>query len=314
MKIDELLDGLEKAGYIGDKEIGYALLGAIETDLPLLVEGDPGVGKTSLAVATAKALDIPLIRVQCYEGIAPESILYDYDYQRQLLVVSAVRDKLNAEMKKMTVNESIDYVAKNVAFFGEDFLLDRPIYRALTMPGRKVLLIDEIDKASEEIEHTLLETLSDFAMTIPELGTVECKEEDMPIVILTSNRYRELSAPLKRRCVYLYIKHKSKEEIQYILRMKVSEDDAFCERVAEYLYQISTLDLQHMTSISEGITWAKFLMNTLDDPTDEAIRETAPYTVGFLAKGNTDRKEILRRVFGNRPNTRPNSTYHDEDY
>lgn len=297
MTFEELQNKLASAGYIADEEIIFALLGAMETNLPLLVEGDPGVGKSSLAEALAKGMGIPLIRIQCYEGISPDSILYDYDYQRQLLVVSAIRDKLNEAMNKMNVKESIDYVAKNVEFYGEDFLLKRPILNALTMPGKKVLLIDEIDKTSEEIEHTLLEVLSDFAMTIPEFGTIRCREEDKPIVILTSNRYRELSAPLKRRCVYLYIKHKTEKEIQDILMMKVSDDQAFCARIAQYLFQISQLNLQHPTSISEGIAWAKFLKSSLSNTGDEAIRATAEYTIGFLAKDNTDRNTILKKVF-----------------
>ena len=297
MNVNELIQKLESASYFANQEIGYAVLGAMETNLPLLVEGDPGVGKSSLAVALAEGLGIPLIRLQCYEGIAPDSILYDYDYQRQLLVVSAIRDKLNDAMRDMTVSESVHYVAKNVEFFSEEFLLDRPILKALTMPGRKVLLIDEIDKATEEIEHTLLETLSDFAMTLPEFGTVRCKPEDLPIVILTSNRYRELSAPLKRRCIYLYIQQKTKAEIQDILRMKVSNDNDFCSRVAGYLYQISQMELQHPVSISEGITWARFLQDTLKETTDAAIRSSVPWTVGFLAKDNADRRAILRTVF-----------------
>lgn len=176
MKCNNLLEKLAGAGYFANPEIGYSVLGAIDASLPLLVEGDPGVGKTSLATTLASALSIPLIRVQCYEGITPESILYDYDYQRQLLVVSAIRDKLNDAMREMTVEQSVQYVARNVEFYGSDFLLERPILRALTVPGRKVLLIDEIDKTSEEIEHTLLETLSDFSMTIPEFETVKCKD------------------------------------------------------------------------------------------------------------------------------------------
>ena len=298
MQVEELMGTLQSAEYFASPEIGYAVLGAMETNLPLLVEGEPGVGKSSLAVALAQGLKIPLIRVQCYEGITPDSILYDYDYQRQLLVVSAIRDKLNDAMRDMSVGESVRYVAKNVEFFSEDFLLDRPILKALTMPGHKVLLIDEIDKASEEIEHTLLETLSDFAMTIPEYGTVRCKPEDMPIVLLTSNRYRELSAPLKRRCIYLFIQQKTRKEIQDILRMKVCDDEAFCGRIAQYLYQISQLDLQHPVSISEGITWAKFLRESIQDTSTQNILATAPYTVGFLAKDSSDRRTILRAVFG----------------
>lgn len=297
MTCNELLQKLCDAGYFGNPEIGYAVLGAVDTSLPLLIEGDPGVGKTSLATALASALSVPLIRVQCYEGIVPESILYDYDYQRQLLVVSAIRDKLNDAMREMTVEQSVKYVARNVEFYGSDFLLERPILRALTMPGRKVLLIDEIDKTSEEIEHTLLETLSDFAMTIPEFGTVECKEEDCPIVILTSNRYRELSDALKRRCIYLYVRQKTRKEILDILRLKVADDTEFCNTVAGYLHQITQLDLQHPSSISEGIAWAKFLKE--HGKTDEVeILKNAPYTIGFLAKSKSDQSKILNQVFG----------------
>lgn len=297
MTCNELLQKLGNAGYFGNPEIGYSVLGAIDTSLPLLIEGDPGVGKTSLATALASALSIPLIRVQCYEGIVPESILYDYDYQRQLLVVSAIRDKLNDAMREMTVEQSVQYVARNVEFYGSDFLLERPILRALTMPGRKVLLIDEIDKTSEEIEHTLLETLSDFAMTIPEFGTVKCKEEDRPIVILTSNRYRELSDALKRRCIYLYVRQKSRNEILDILRLKVADDEKFCSIVAEYLYQITQLNLQHPSSISEGIAWAKFLKEHGELDGSE-IQKNAPYTIGFLAKSKSDQSKILSQIFG----------------
>lgn len=299
--INTILTNLEHADYFANKEIGYALLGAIETGLPLLVEGDPGVGKSSLAVAAAEGFGVPLIRLQCYEGITPESILYDYDYQRQLLVMSAVRDKMNAAMREMTVEESVRYAAGHIGFYGEEFLLERPILRALRSKGRKVLLIDEIDKATEEIEHTLLEPLSDFAMSIPEYGTICCEEDDRPLVILTSNRYRELSAPLKRRCLYLYIQHKNREEIQAILHKKVADDDAFCNTIAGYLDQIAHLDLQHPTSISEGIAWARFLKDSLEASTADDIRESAAYTVGFLAKNSADRREILRSVFGISP-------------
>lgn len=296
MQVEELITGLESAGYFANKQIGYALLGAMETNRPLLVEGAPGVGKSSLAGALAQALNVPLIRLQCYEGISPESILYEYDYQRQLLVVSAIRDRLNDAMRDMDIPGCVDYAAKNVRFFGEDFLLERPILKALHSPGRKVLLIDEIDKASEEIEHTLLEALSDFAITIPELGTIRCAPEDMPVVILTSNRYRELSGALKRRCFYLFIDKKSRQEIQQILLSRVSQDSAFCARVADYLVQIGNLDLQHPVSISEGLDWARFLLQS--GKTDEAgILDMAPYSIGLLAKDNADRRQILSRIF-----------------
>lgn len=308
MTADALISKLKTADYFADKEIAYALLGAMETGSPLLVEGDPGVGKSSLAVALAQAENIPLVRVQCYEGISPETILYDYDYQRQLLVVSAIRDKLNEAMRSMSVEESIRYVAGNVAFYGKAFLLQRPILNALTMPGRKVLLIDEIDKASEEIEHTLLEMLGDFAITIPEMGeTVKCAPENRPIVILTSNKYRDLSAAMKRRCVYLYVSSKSAVEITEILLAKVSDNEEFCTRCANYLFQIGQLELNHTASISEGIAWAKFLKTTYNEDWD-TINENINYTVGFLAKDNADRNTILRMVFSN---STPNKKFGD---
>ena len=131
-------------------------------------------------------------------GVKADKILYDYDYQRQLLVVSAIRDKLNENLRDLSVNESIKAVAQNTEFYGPDFLLKRPVIEALTMKGHKVLLIDEIDKTEPEIEHALLEMLSDFAITIPEYGTIQCAPEDRPIVFLTSNNYRELSQPMLR--------------------------------------------------------------------------------------------------------------------
>lgn len=315
MNVNQLIDELRTADYFADIEIAYALLGAMDTSSPLLIEGDPGVGKSSLAVALAEAENIPLIRVQCYEGISPESILYDYDYQRQLLVVSAIRDKLNAAMCSMSVDESIRYVAGNVAFYGKDFLLKRPILNALTMPGRKVLLIDEIDKASEEIEHTLLEMLGDFAITIPEMGeTVKCAPENRPIVILTSNKYRDLSAAMKRRCVYLYVRSKSAAEITEILRAKVSDNEEFCTRCAKYLFQIGRLELNHAASISEGIAWAKFLKTTYNEDWD-AIGENINYTVGFLAKDNADRHTILQNVFSDFiPSKKYGELYDDERF
>lgn len=296
MKLNDLVEKLERAGYFASDDIGYSLLCAIEMGIPLLVEGDPGVGKSSLAVAAAKALDVPLIRVQCYEGIAPDSVLYDYDYQRQLLVVSAIRDKLNHAMKDMSVEESIRYVAERTEFYGEDFLLERPILKALRQPGRKVLLIDEIDKASEEIEHALLEALSDFALTIPEYGTIRCAPEDMPIVVLTSNRYRELSSALKRRCAYLHIKKKTKDEIFRVLQMTIAADDTFCKRAAQYLDAINSLDLQHPSSISEGIAWAKFLKESMGEWDESRVKSELPYSVCLLAKNDRDRDIVVKRL------------------
>ena len=198
----------------------------------------------------------------------------------------------------MSVNDSIRYLSNNVDFYDESFLLARPIYRAIAEKGRKVLLIDEIDKATEEIEHALLEVLSDFSITIPEHGTVRCSEEDRPLVILTSNRFRELSAALKRRCVYLYMRHKTKDEIKQIIKAKVSDDSTFCEKIAEYLKQIGDLELNHPTSISEGIAWARFLKNKVTDFNSDEFRDLARNSIGLLAKDKIDRSMVFRAMFG----------------
>lgn len=290
----QIVDMLAEQGYFANRKIAYSVMNAIrDGGAPLLIEGDPGVGKTSLAVAVSKMLGIPLVRISCHEGITADKILYDYDYQRQLLVVSAIREKLNEHLKNMDLNESIREMAGNTEFYGKDFMLQRPVLKALMMPGKKVLLIDEIDKAEAEIEHALLEVLSDFAMTIPEYGTISCKPEDRPIVFLTSNHYRELSQPMLRRCWYLYIERKTLGEIKQIIRANVSGTEEFCDKVSETINKIQNMDLKHPISISEGIEWAKSLETMFGCKTGSDVNEALKDSVGALAKDVADENRIL---------------------
>lgn len=274
----EIGNKLRENGYLSNLYINFAVMSAIN-GVPLLVEGDPGVGKTSLAYATAKMLDLELLRVQFYDGLSYDKILYDYDYQKQLLTIQAIQG---------TIKESLDAAGK-INFYGRDFLIERPILKAISGKKRYVLLLDEVEKASEEIEYTLLEVLENFSISIPQYGTVTCPEEMRPIVFLTSNRYRDLSQALKRRCNYLYIKQKTAEELKEILQMQSSIDPKVAESVANCAKQIRSLPLKQQPSISELSEWAKYL-STLNS--DELGEETLKASLCMIAKNKEDRQTM----------------------
>ena len=259
MTINEIREGLRKQSYCSNENIDYAVMAACLFDKPVLIEGDPGVGKTSLAYAVAGMLGLELVRLQMYDGLTDDRILYDYDYQRQLLTLEAIKPKLEKELDGMSANESIVKVAKDVDFYGWEFIIPRPILRTIDGSGRKVLLIDEIDKASEETEYMLYEYLENYSVTIPQYGKVECPKDQRPIVFLTSNGYRELSGALRRRCGYLYVEKKTRSEIVEILRVKAEADDDLANGVAACLVELQERRLKHPISISEAIDWTKFL-------------------------------------------------------
>lgn len=289
MKINEIQQGLKDINYIASKDIVFATAGAINEQIPLLIEGAPGSGKTALAKAVAEMLGCKLIRVQFYEGLTADKILYDYDYQRQLLTIESIKSVLSKELADKNIEQAID-VTKDINFYGKSFLIQRPILESIMSQERCVLLLDEIDKASEEIEYTLLQFLDEFSISIPQYGTITAKEDNRPIVFLTSNNYRDLSDALKRRCNYLYIQNKTKEEMIEILKMKASISPTLANGVASCLIAIQNLQLKQMPSIDEGIKWASYLQKNFG----EIDENTIDYTICMLAK-NQDDVEIIKK-------------------
>ena len=285
MKINEIEQKLKDVNYIPTKEILYAVSGAVNENIPLLIEGAPGAGKTSLAKAVSEMLNIPLYRVQFYDGLSADKILYDYDYQKQLLTIESIKSSLESNLKNKSIEDAID-IAKDIDFYGKDFLIERPVLKSINQKQKCVLLLDEIEKSSEEIEYTLLEFLDEFSMSIPQLGTIKCEDDFKPIVFLTSNNYRDLSDALKRRCNYLYIEDKTKEEMLEILKIQAEVNDNLAKGITNCMMEIRTLQLKQMPSISEAINWAKYIKD------NEIPKEDISYTVGMLAKNKDDAEKI----------------------
>lgn len=284
---------LTEASYIPTKDIEYAVASSINDNVPLLIEGAPGVGKTELAKVTAQIIGAPLLRVQFYEGLTADKILYDYNYQRQLLTIETIRSSLEENLKGKEIQDAID-IAKNIDFFGEDFIIERPVLKSIRGKERCVLLLDEIDKSSEEIEYTLLEFLDGFSLSIPQFGTVTCPEDLRPIVFLTSNNYRELSGALRRRCNYLYIPPKTREEMIDILIAKVAVTSDLASSIANCVERIKRLDLKQVPSVAEYITWARYLKNNMSsDSLDENDIENSLF---MIAKYPEDKKAIAKVI------------------
>jgi MoxR-like ATPase len=238
--------GLEKARYITTEAVETVLYLALVLEKPLLIEGPAGAGKTEIGKVLATTLDAELIRLQCYEGLDEAKALYEWNYQKQLLRIQADRDQ------GLSGEELTQHV------FAREFLLDRPLLRAITTPRRAVLLIDEIDKADEEFEAFLLELLSDFQVTIPELGTIRAQHR--PAVVLTSNRARELSEALKRRCLYLWLDFPGVEKEREIIALKVPDlEPQLQAHVARFVQALRRLDLHKAPSIAETLDWARAL-------------------------------------------------------
>ncbi|MFT6310349.1 MAG: MoxR-like ATPase [Porticoccus sp.] len=267
--IDATLEILKAQNYIASEEIASAVFLACQLGKPLLVEGPPGVGKTELAKALAQSLSAELIRLQCYEGLDESKALYEWKYGKQLLYTQILKEKLDDIVgSESNLNQALEKL-KSVddIFFSEEFLEPRPLLQALQSESTSVLLIDEIDKSDEEFEALLLEILSDFQVTVPEIGTIVATNQ--PLVILTSNSTRELSDALKRRCLHLFIPFPEKELEQIILLSRVPElSQALSAKMANFIDRLRELELKKQPAVSETIDWGRALLllhaNSLD--------------------------------------------------
>ncbi len=276
-----LAAALEETGYLPDDGISTAAYLARALGRPLFLEGEAGVGKTSLAVALAEIAGSELIRLQCYEGIDASQALYDWDFPRQVLHLRAV------EAVSSGSGEHTDLEQVEQALYSERFLLARPILAALRTPNA-VLLIDEIDRADDEFEAFLLEVLSDFAVTIPELGRIVA--EQPPLVVLTSNRTREVHDALKRRCLYHWVEHPSLEREVAILRRRLPEiTESLSREVAAAVRGLREADLLKPPGVSESLDWARALHALGCDRLDA---ETAALTLGSVLKYREDTERV----------------------
>ncbi len=303
--IDQITDGLADVGYISTREISTALYIARHLEKPILIEGPAGVGKTDLAQSTAKTAKLPLVRLQCYEGLDESKALYEWKYGKQLLYTQILKEKLHDILGDAgTLDQSFSKLHTfDDVFFSEDFLEPRPLLSALRKEDGAVLLIDEIDKSDEEFEAFLLEILSEFQVTIPEIGTV--KATTPPLVMLTSNNTREISDALKRRCLHLHISFPEESRERQIVAARVPGiGDSLLDQLVGFVHQLREEELKKLPSISETVDWARVLMLMHADQLDgELIRST----LNVLLKFETDiqsvenKIETMRRAASGRP-------------
>ena len=266
MTLQNIQTLLREQGYITDDTVAMSVFLSITLNKPLLIEGPAGVGKTEIAKVMARALDTDLIRLQCYEGLDASHALYEWNYQAQLLHLKAHE------------REEANVIEKNI--FSERFLLKRPLLQAITHHKAPVLLIDEVDRSDEEFESFMLEVLSDWQITIPEIGTIKATHK--PYVVVTSNRVRELSEALRRRCMYMYVGYPSFEKELEIIKTKVPQIDAELGReITAFMQELRKQKFSKIPGIAESLDWAQALAAMHLDHLDKSVVEA---TLGIILK------------------------------
>ena len=296
-----------KQQYITSDEITTVVYLAQSLCKPILAEGPAGVGKTELAKAWAGALGAPLVRLQCYEGLDESKALYEWEYAKQMLYTQLLRDTLGNILGDVgSLGEAASRLAQEEdVFFSENFLLPRPLLKALTSDEPVVLLIDEIDRADVEFEAFLLEVLSDFQVSVPELGTITAKHQ--PMVLLTSNNTRELSEALKRRCLYLYVDYPTQDAELEIVRLKVPNlRPELAKQAVAVVHQLRQMDLRKTPSISETLDWARALVALNAEHIDE---QTLTNTLTVLLKYEADVQKARRMMGGGGSDTARRGRY-----